>query len=36
MNWHDSYVAHSAPDPEWVRASDSGEAVFRGGEEDTL
>jgi predicted dithiol-disulfide oxidoreductase (DUF899 family) len=28
-NWHDSYVPGAAPDPEWVKVSDAGEAAFR-------
>jgi predicted dithiol-disulfide oxidoreductase (DUF899 family) len=28
-NWNDSYVPGTAPDPEWVKVSDAGEAVFR-------
>lgn len=28
-NWHDSYVPNTAPDPEWVKVSDAGEAAFR-------
>ena len=28
-NWHDSYEPGAAPDPEWVKVSDSGEATFR-------
>ncbi len=28
-NWHDSYVAGAAADPQWVAVSDAGEAAFR-------
>jgi predicted dithiol-disulfide oxidoreductase (DUF899 family) len=28
-NWHDSYVPGAAPDPEWIKVSDAGEAAFR-------
>ena len=28
-NWNDSYVPGAAPDPEWVKVSDAGEAAFR-------
>jgi predicted dithiol-disulfide oxidoreductase (DUF899 family) len=28
-NWHDSYVADTAPDPKWVQVSDAGVAAFR-------
>jgi predicted dithiol-disulfide oxidoreductase (DUF899 family) len=28
-NWNDSYVPGAAPDPEWVRVSDAGEAEFQ-------
>jgi predicted dithiol-disulfide oxidoreductase (DUF899 family) len=28
-NWHDNYAAETAPDPQWVRVSDVGEAAFR-------
>jgi len=28
-NWHDSYAPEAAPDPEWVRVSEAGEAAFR-------
>ena len=28
-NWHDSYEPDAAPDPEWVKVSDAGEATFR-------
>jgi predicted dithiol-disulfide oxidoreductase (DUF899 family) len=30
-NWNDSYVPGAAPDPEWVRVSDAGEASSRKG-----
>jgi len=28
-NWHDMYVPNVAPDPQWVKVSDAGEAAFR-------
>jgi predicted dithiol-disulfide oxidoreductase (DUF899 family) len=28
-NWHDNYEAEGAPDPQWVKVSDAGEAAFR-------
>jgi predicted dithiol-disulfide oxidoreductase (DUF899 family) len=28
-NWHDSYVAGAAPEPEWDKVSEAGEAAFR-------
>ncbi|WP_413989987.1 DUF899 domain-containing protein [Labrys okinawensis] len=28
-NWHNSYVPEAAPDKEWVKVSDAGEAAFR-------
>ena len=28
-NWHDSYTPNAAPDAEWVKVSDAGEATFR-------
>ena len=28
-NWHDNYDADAAPDPQWVKVSDAGEAAFR-------
>ena len=28
-NWHDNYEADAAPDPQWVKVSDAGEAAFR-------
>jgi predicted dithiol-disulfide oxidoreductase (DUF899 family) len=31
-NWHDSYVPGAAPDPQWVKVSDAGEAAFRKGQ----
>jgi predicted dithiol-disulfide oxidoreductase (DUF899 family) len=30
-NWHDNYVPGAAPDPEWDRVSEPGEAAFRKG-----
>jgi predicted dithiol-disulfide oxidoreductase (DUF899 family) len=30
-NWNDSYIPGAAPDPEWVKVSDAGEAAFRDG-----
>jgi predicted dithiol-disulfide oxidoreductase (DUF899 family) len=28
-NWHDNYATAAAPDPQWLRVSDAGEAAFR-------
>jgi predicted dithiol-disulfide oxidoreductase (DUF899 family) len=28
-NWHDNYNAEAAPNPKWVKVSDTGEAAFR-------